>query len=133
MRKILYYISSLSVGIIILAGFAEAQYPSTMQKQEKTAVVMKKSDQYFLEKQKKIDKKYEKAIKYVDDTSLSDEQKNLLRAQAEENRALAVRQLEERAALMKAHKEQKSAIISGSNTERDVKKAMKKIKEILKN
>lgn len=140
MRNIVYYISAAAVAGVIAAGFAEAQNHASIQGQNigKKADIMhttehaKEFNEYLQKKQKHIEERYEKAIKYVNNTNLSAEQKKLLLKQAEESKVLAVRQLSERADLVKAHMAEKKTIMAGADTERDVRKAMKKIKEILK-
>lgn len=81
-----------------------------------------------------IEKDYRKAIKKIKKSDFTDEQKKLLRQQAEENRNLAIEQLKERQKMMNAHKEdimKDEAFEKAIKTEKANRKAIKEIKNIL--
>lgn len=140
MRKTIYYTSAMAVCAIIMAGFAEARHGYQMQHkaydesqklETEVSKEMRDVDDWREEKNEKIAKKYEKAIKCVDDSKLEDSYKELLRKQALENKQLAEKHLKEKADLLQKHHDERDGAMGNTPIERNTKKAIKKIKEIL--
>ena len=78
-----------------------------------------------------IDKDYDKAIKKLDKSSFSDEQKKILEAQAEANRKLATEQAQAVAAQKAKNMEERAAMGDAIKSDKDNKKVIKDIDEIL--
>lgn len=94
----------------------------------------KHRDHMFGEDREEIEEDYSKAIRSIDKSSFNQKQKEMLTAQAKENRDLAVRQIEERVDMAKKHMNElkdSEGFKKAMQENKDNKKALKKIGKIL--
>ena len=84
--------------------------------------------------QEEINKDYEKAVKKIEKSQFSADQKKLLMQQAQENRDLAIKQLNDRAELMKKHRNARmndEGFFNAMKSDKANKKAVKEVSELL--
>lgn len=91
-----------------------------------------KNDGHWLEKEKReIDEDYNEALYKIKKSQLSEDAKELLKKQAEENRDFAVEQAEDRADLMKKHREAREEYRDEIMRDKANRKAVKEVMDIL--
>ncbi len=82
----------------------------------------------FEEENLEINKDYQKSLHKIDKSSFSDEQKTLLKAQAAENKDLALKQSQERAQMAEKHMKARKAL--NMQDQMHIKANRKAVKEI---
>ena len=92
---------------------------------------MKNKGHWLENERQDIDEDYQEALYKIKKSQLSDNLKDILRSQAEENRSLALEQAEARAELIQKHKAARQEYRDEFMKDKSNRKAVKKVMGIL--
>lgn len=91
-------------------------------------------DEWMKKENHDINEDYEKALRKINKSSFSQDQKNMLMKQASENKNLAIKQIKEKSDLMKKHwdaRKNSEGFKKAMKEEKANRKAVKEVREIL--
>lgn len=134
MKKLLYVLPvALSLAFISTAPSASAKdMPQAPQHDWSSMEKNKHNPEKMMEKQtREINEDYNEAIEKIGKSSFSNDQKDLLAAQAKENKDLAMKQLKEKTDLLSKHMEARKGMKDSIMAEKANRKAVKEVKKIL--